>query len=34
MELIKKQLKELSASLNAYYMGGNVYGLTITKEIR
>ena len=25
MELTKKQLKELSISLNAYYMGGNVY---------
>ena len=25
MELTKKQLKELATSLNAYYMGGNVY---------
>ena len=25
MELTKKRLKELSISLNAYYMGGNVY---------
>lgn len=25
MELTKKRLKELGVSLNAYYMGGNVY---------
>ena len=25
MELTRKQLKEISISLNAYYMGGNVY---------